>query len=76
MVRLCVMRCFHQDKLYGEIKSFISFFLGRNFTEQPPFEFISIYRQTSKYVPVLLMLGPNVNPYTELRSLKMIQPTT
>lgn len=33
MVRLCIMRCFHPDKLYGEIKSFISFFLGRNFTE-------------------------------------------
>ena len=44
MVRLCIMRCFHQEKLYTEIKSFISYFLGRNFTEQPPFEFTTIYR--------------------------------
>lgn len=66
MVRLCIMRCFHPEKLYHEIKSFISYFLGRNFTEQPPFEFVTIYRQTSKNVPILLMLGPNVNPYNEL----------
>ena len=44
MVRLCIMRCFHPEKLYHEIKSFISYFLGRNFTEQPPFEFVTIYR--------------------------------
>ena len=70
MVRLCIMRCFHPEKLYHEIKSFISYFLGRNFTEQPPFEFTTIYRQTSKNVPILLMLGPNVNPYTELQVFK------
>lgn len=72
MVRLCIMRCFHPEKLYTEIKSFISYFLGRNFTEQPPFEFPSIYRQTSKREPVLLMCGPNVNAYTELCNLKEV----
>ena len=76
MVRLCIMRCFHPEKLYAEIKSFISFFLGRGFTEPPPFEFGSIYRQTTKYVPVLLTLGPNVNPYTELSCLKSVQAAT
>ena len=43
MVRLCIMRCFHPHKLYTEIKSFITYFLGRNYTDVPPFEFNKIY---------------------------------
>ena len=70
------MRCFHPEKLYTEIKSFISYFLGRNFTETPPFEFGTIYRQTSQLVPILFMVGPNVNPYTELSNFKSILPST
>lgn len=70
MVRLCIMRCFHPEKLYHEVKSFISYFLGRNFTEQPAFEFTRIYSQTKKDEAILLMVGPNVNAYTELSNLK------
>ena len=76
IIRLCIMRCFHPEKLYHEIKSFISYFLGRSFTEPPPFEFVTLYRQTSKLIPILFMVGPNVNPYTELSNFKMIQPGT
>ena len=76
MVRLCIMRCFHPEKLYHEVKSFISYFLGRNFTEQPPFEFTRIYSQTKKTEAILLMVGPNVNAYTELSNLKQIQVAT
>ena len=47
MVRLCIMRCFHPEKLYHEIKSFISYFLGRIYTEQPAFDFSTIFRQTT-----------------------------
>ena len=72
IIRLCIMRCFHPEKLYHEIKSFISYFLGRSFTEPPPFEFVTLYRQTSKLIPILFMVGPNVNPYTELSNFKMI----
>ena len=76
MVRLCIMRCFHPEKLYHEVKSFISYFLGRNFTEQPPFEFTRIYSQTKKTEAIMLMVGSNVNAYTELSNLKLIQAPT
>ena len=70
------MRCFHPEKLYHEVKSFISYFLGRNFTEQPPFEFTRIYSQTKKTEAIMLMVGSNVNAYTELSNLKLIQAPT
>ena len=76
MVRLCIIRCFHPQKLYSEIKSFISYFLGRRFTGQPDFEFHKILKQTDKKTPTLLMLGPNVNAYTELYNLKKSMPAT
>ena len=76
MVRLCLMRCFFPDRLLQEIKSFISFFLGRNFTESPPFEFVHIYNQSDKKTPILLLLGNNVNCYNELFNNKMLIPQT
>lgn len=76
MVRLCIMRCFHPEKLYHEVKSFISYFLGRNFTEQPSFEFTRIFGQSKKTEAILLMVGPNVNAYTELSNLKCISNAT
>ena len=72
MVRLCLMRCFHPERLYQEIKSFIAYFLGRAFKEPPPFEFSALYEKTSKAVPILLMAGPNVNAYTELSAFKLL----
>ena len=39
MVRLCIMRCFHPEKLMQEIRSFIAYFLGQAYTEPPSFDF-------------------------------------
>ena len=39
LVRLCIMRCFHPDKLMQEIRSFIVHFLGKHFVEVPKFDF-------------------------------------
>lgn len=70
MVRLCIMRCFHPDKLMQEIKSFISYFLGSYFVEIPRFNFAHFLIQTSEYRPVLFLVGPNVNALTELVTFK------
>ena len=47
MVRLCLMRCFHPDRLLDEIRSFVSFFLGVQYTEAPPFDFNNILDSAS-----------------------------
>ena len=39
LVRLCIMRCFHPDKLMQELRSFIVHFLGKFFVEIPDFKF-------------------------------------
>ena len=70
MVRLCLMRIFHPEKLMNEIRSFISFFLGVAFIEIPPFDFTNILKQTSNKTPVLFMNGPNVNCLAELNTFK------
>ena len=75
MVRLCLMRCFHPEKLMDEIRSFISFFLGYSYTEVPPFDFHSILKQTSPKIPVLFLYGPNVNSLTELYTFRSIDQT-
>lgn len=64
------MRCFHPDKLLDEIRSFISFFLGVEFTEAPVFDFSNILRSASKRTPILFLNGPNVNCFNELQNCK------
>ena len=68
MVRLCIMRCFHPDKLMQEIRSFIVHFLGQYYVEMPIFDFKKFLARTNKQKtpiwkrkPSLLMVGPNVN---------------
>ena len=66
MVRLCLMRCFHPDRLLDEIRSFVSFFLGVEYTEAPPFDFSNILKSASRLTPILFLNGPNVNCFNEL----------
>ena len=61
LVRLCIMRCFHPDKLMQEIRSFIVHFLGKHFVEVPKFDFKLFLECTNKTTPVLFTVGPNVN---------------
>ena len=69
LIRLCIMRCFHPDKLMQEIKSFIVHFLGKYFVELPRFDFKSFLQRTNKRTPTLFMVGPNVNCQQELTKL-------
>lgn len=61
LVRLCIMRCFHPDKLMQEIRAFVVHFLGKKFVEPPRFNFSQFLNTTSKRVPVLFMVGSDVN---------------
>ena len=67
LLRLCIMRCFHPDKLMQEIRSFIGHFLGKHFVEIPILNFSKLYKRTSKRTIVLFMCGPNVNCLQELQ---------
>ena len=70
MIRLCLMRCFHPERLLDEIRSFVSFFLGVQYTEAPPFDFSSVLSSASSKTPILFMNGPNVNCLNELHIFK------
>ena len=70
MVRLCLMRCFHPERLLDEIRSFVGFFLGVQYTEAPPFDFSNILSSASSKTPILFMNGPNVNCLNELHIFK------
>ena len=61
LVRLCIMRCFHPDKLMQEIRAFVVHFLGKKFVEIPRFNFPTFLATTTKRTPVLFMVGSNVN---------------
>ena len=70
MVRLCLMRCFHPERLLDEIRSFVSFFLGVSYTEAPPFDFSNVLNSATPKTPILFMNGPNVNCLNELQIYK------
>ena len=70
------MRCFHPEKLMQEVRSFIAYFLGQAYIEPLAFDFTSIMKQTSKTIPTLFMVGPNVNTYVELNIFKDVMPST
>ena len=74
LLRLCIMRCFHPDKLMQEIRSFIVHFLGKHFVEIPILNFSKLFKRTSKRTIVLFMCGPNVNCLQELYTLKVKDP--
>ena len=76
LVRLCIIRCFHPDKLMQEIRSFIIHFLdpGEKFIEPPQFNFENFIRTVKKKQPVMFMVGPNVNSFQELKQLQMTLP--
>ena len=44
LLRLCIMRCFHPDKLMQEIRSFIVHFLGKHFVEIPILNFSKLLK--------------------------------
>lgn len=69
LVRLCIIRCFHPDKLMQEIRSFIMTFLGKYFVETPQFEFSNFLHTFKKRTSVMFMLGPNMNMQQELDQL-------
>ena len=50
LVRLCIIRCFHPDKLMQEIRSFIMHFLdqGEKFIEVPQFNFKHFIKTLTK----------------------------
>lgn len=48
LVRLCIMRCFHPDKLMQELRSFIVHFLGKYFVEIPDFKFAEFLNERQK----------------------------
>ena len=73
LVRLCIMRCFHPDKLMQEIRSFIVHFLGKYFVEQPKFDFVNFLSSTNKKTPVLFMVGSNINCLQELYTMMKYQ---
>ena len=65
--RLCIMRCFHPEKIMVEIRSFITKFLGPRYIDPPNFDWNPILNSSKKSIPNLIMVGPNVNAYVELK---------
>lgn len=70
MRKLCLMRCFKPSRVMHEIKNFVAKFLGSQYNDPPSHDWNKVIKKMKKNEPTLLILGPNVNPYDELKTAK------
>ena len=49
LLRLCTMRCFRPENLMFEIKQFIRKFLGKQYADPPPFNFVDVFKKTDRF---------------------------
>jgi hypothetical protein len=70
LIKLCIFRCFRPDRLTGEIRKFVTEFAGPEFNEMPQFKFDLVHAQTSRFRPVLIIQGENIDCRDELTKIR------
>jgi dynein heavy chain len=71
ILKLCITRCFRPDKLMFAIRDFVSKILGDQYISMPPANFNSyVWPNTTRFKPILVMMGENIDSYEELKLIK------
>lgn len=74
LAKLCLMRCFHPERMILELRNLTTKFLGEKFAEPLSLDWARVISLSSKRIPTILMTGPNANPYLELKFAKQSSP--
>jgi dynein heavy chain len=67
--KLILIKAIRIDKLINSIINYVEMTIGREFTEPPPFDLNSSYKETNYSIPLLFILSTGSDPINDLKSL-------
>ena len=67
--KLLVIKAVRNDKLINSFINFVEISIGKEFTEPPPFDLSSSFKETNFTIPLLFVLSTGSDPVNDLKSL-------
>jgi len=68
MQKLCIVRCLRPDRVTNALDSFVRDQLGNRYMDEPAFNMVEVFKQSSPENPIFCLLFPGVNPYSDVES--------
>ena len=60
--KMLLIRALRPDRVSEALKAYLTETMGSNFVEQPPFDMLSTYQESSASTPIFFVLFPGVDP--------------
>jgi dynein heavy chain len=67
--QLLVVRIFRPDRVVNSIKNFIIEKMNDHYVKPPPINFNKIYEQSTEKTPIVFILSPGADPFSDVRKL-------
>lgn len=66
---LSLMRVIRPDRVVNAIKNFIIAQMNDYYVKSPPISFEKIYQQSSCFTPIVFILSPGADPFSDVQAL-------
>jgi len=67
--KLCLIRAMRPDRITNALNDWVGETLGSDFIEEPSFNMLEVYHETTSANPVFFVLFPGVNPYSDVEAI-------
>lgn len=67
--QLLIVRCFRPDRVVNSIKAFIIEKMHEQYVKSPPIRYEKIYEQSTEKTPIVFILSPGADPFSDVQKL-------